>query len=219
MKNPTNDQHHTPAATSTASGISTVPGKVGATLPTLHPGETYIGISLGADGIERHVILLVGDAPVTSIEDAEDFVASVYGELPTYAELAHIHACVAGRLKPTLYYTCEQEDCDGDVGTMLFDGANAEELAARGGVSCIRVRAVRRVLANLDIEPAIGITAHQVDAVSGQLLRQYTALIDKNSDDGDRMVNAGIRVGIGLMAMSVQQVLAAMQRQQGGAHA
>jgi hypothetical protein len=214
MKNTKNDQRSPAPAAPTASSLPLVPGKAGATMTAVHPGETYIGISLGTDGIERHLILLAGDAAVGSIEDAEDFVASLYGDLPTYAELECMHKQLATRFKPSLYYTCEQEECDGDVGTMLFDAASPEERAAQNEVRNIRVRAVRRVMVNPSIGPAIGITEHQVEAISDQLLRQYAAIIDKNSDDGDRMVNAGIRLGIGLMAMGVQQALAAIQRQQ-----
>ena len=111
---------------------------------TLHPLEVYAGI-VQHKGAPAHLILMPGDVQVTGIEAAEEFVASVGGELPTYAELELLCKRMSDRFKPSIYYTSDQEPYDGDMATMMFDFATAHDLEAQAGARSVRVRAVRRV--------------------------------------------------------------------------
>lgn len=185
-------------------------------MPALYPREVYAGVGVGADLVARHLILLPGDVHVGCIEDAVEFVASGGGELPTYAELAHLHKNMGFLFKPSLYYSCEQEPYDGDMATMLFDFAHQIDPDQRDTPRQVRVRAVRRVLAEADIGPAGGISEQQVAALASRLIDQNTVGDGEESIERARMVSTGIMVGIRLMATEVQKALVARQHQQAG---
>jgi hypothetical protein len=184
---------------STTPGSASSPSRVSFANPITHPGELYAGICQDPDLGALHLILLPGDVRVGSIEDAEDFVASLGGELPTYAELDHLYKCMRQQFKPSLYYTCEQEDCDGDVGTMLYDFATGRDREAQSGVRYIRARAVRRVLAAVGPEH-LGTSTQIVDTLPGQ---KQGGVVQGN----DTSPRAGTQVD-GARARALQEAIA-----------
>lgn len=140
-----------------------------AVMPMLHRGEVYAGLCQDPDLGALHLILLPGDVRVDSIEEAEEFAASVGGQLPTQAELQHLHKHMGSLFKPALYYTCDQEDYDGSTTvTVMYDFAGRTDLVAVDwGAQQVRVRAVRHVHA--DIVPGPLATSPQfVDTLSNQ---------------------------------------------------
>lgn len=196
-----------------------IPAKAGTTtaelvtMPALYPREVYAGVGLGVDGVAIHLILLPGDVRVFGIEEAEDFARSIGGIIPSYSELEHMRKTLPGQFKGDLYYTSNKEDYDGEPATMFFDAATDAERAAQNGTRNVRVRAVRRVLA-LANEGAKGtISARHVELLAEKLIDQHAAEDGDDVSERERMVNTGIKVGIGLMAMEIQNLLAARQRQ------
>jgi hypothetical protein len=196
--------------------IGRPPQPMASTMPALYPLEVYAGI-IQYHGAPVHLILLPGDVQVTGLEVAEEFIASIDGEFPTYAELKHLRECMGHRFKPSLYYTCDQEPYDGDMATVLFDFATDADRRAQKGPRNVRVRGVRRVPAQAGTVP--GLTEDQVAGIAGQLIDQESLDDDSDVTDDERLVSAGIKIGIGKMAMAVQQVLAAHKRHQGSADA
>ena len=118
--------------------------------PIMHLGEVYAGICQDPDLGAIHLILLPGDVHADSIQEANEFAASVGGELPTLAELEHLHKHMSNAFEPALYYACDEEDYDGDGLTMIpvmFDFAGRTDLlSVDWGSQQVRVRAVRRVM-------------------------------------------------------------------------
>lgn len=200
-------------------GPSATPGAtptVRALMPALYRGEVYAGLCQDPGLGPLHLILLPGDVRVGSIEDAEEFVASMGGELPTYAELGYLHMRMGQQFKASLYCTCEQEEYDGDTVPVVYDFATDLERIAQNGARCIRVRAVRRVLADVAGGPSADLNVQQVAALAEQLIDQHAVADGEESIERARMVGTGIMVGIRLMATEVQKALSARQRQDGG---
>jgi hypothetical protein len=195
-----------------------VPAKAGITSASpaggaLQPLEVYAG-AVSHHGVPVHLILLPGDVRVTGLEVAEEFIASMNGELPTYAELAHLRRSMHHRFKPELYYTCDQEPYDGDMATVMFDFATDADRRAVKGPRTVRARAVRRVPVQREAL-TIGLTEQQVAAIAEQLIDDMSPGDDSDTTDDEKIAGAGIKVGIGKMAMAVQQALAAEKRQKG----
>lgn len=196
----------------TPSAIPTVPALV----PALYRGEVYAGICQDPDLGPLHLILLPGDVRVGSIEDADEFVDSVGGDLPAYAELQHLHEHIGHLFKPGLYYSCDQEEYDGDMATAMFDFAHQVAPDERDEPRQVRARAVRRVLAEADSGSAGGLSAQQVAALAERLIGQHAVADGEESIERARMVSTGIMVGVRLMATGVQKALAALTRQPDG---
>lgn len=202
-----------------------IPAKAGTptaapvTMPALYPREVYAGVGLGVDGVAIHLILLPGDVRVFGIEEAEEFARSIGGAIPSYSELEHMRKTLSGQFKGDLYYTSNKEDYDGEPATMFFDAATDEERATQAGVRNVRVRAVRRVLALANEGAKSSISARHVELLAEKLIDQHAAEDDDDVSERERMVNTGIKVGIGLMAMEIQNLLAARQRQPGATNA
>lgn len=199
---------------------TTVPAKAGAAMAApadilLHPLEAYAGL-VHHHGVPVHLILLPGDVQVTGLDVAEEFVASLNGEFPTYRELEHLRRTMQHRFKPSLYYTCDQEPYDGDMATVLFDFATDTERQAQKGPRNVRARAVRRIPVQ-GAEVIGGLTEDRVAAIAAQLIDDVSRGYDSDTTDDENIAAAGIKVGIGKMAMAVQQALAAEKRQKGGA--
>lgn len=219
-------------------GASLVPAKAGT--PELHPGDVYAGITTGADGAPYHLILLPGDARVTSIDEAENFAMSLGGELPTYAELTILCKRMQDQFQPSLYYTCEKEPYDGDMAAMLFDATPVGEL--RNDVHQVRARSVHRLPADdnavdfatikseqrqitteaahrcviAGAERSLGvhafaISATQVAQMACRLINEASSE-DESCTNDEHLVQAGIKMGIAKMAMEVQAVLVAFGR-------
>ena len=198
----------------TADG-STVPATAGTqeapcVMPSLYSHEVYAGV-VSHRGAKMHLILLQGAARVVGADAAEEFAASVGGELPTYAELAYLGDLMPQRFKPGLYYTCDQEEYDGDMATALWACGLAE------GTSVTRVRAVRRVPAER-ATTGPGLTGQQVADLAKRLIDQASPNNQNDMSDDEHLVGAGIKVGIGRMAMEVQTLLAMGSRHLGAAN-
>lgn len=185
---------------------------------SLHPLEVYAGI-VQHQGAPAHLILLPADVQVTGLEVAEEFVASISGEFPTYAELQHLRNCMHRRFKPSLYYTCDQEPYDGDMATMLFDMATDDDRKWMTGPRSVRVRAVRRVPAQAGTAGADALSAARVAEIADKLIDQEVMTDDPEPTDDEYLVAAGIKVGVGRMALAIQAELAIYTRKQGGSHA
>jgi hypothetical protein len=69
------------------------------------------------------------------------------------------------------------------------------------------------VIAEADTGPVGGISEHQVTTIANLLIDQQ--VLSGDASESELMVGAGIKVGIGLMAMEVKKVLSARKRQQG----
>jgi hypothetical protein len=183
-------------------------------IPTLYPFEVYAGVRLHR-GVPMHLILLPGDIQVTGLDAAGEFVSSVGGDFPTYAELEHLCKCMRHRFKPSLYYTADQEPYDGDMATALFDFATRADLDAQNGARSVRVRAVRRVPANAGTSVA-AITEGQIADIARKLIDQESLSDEQNATDEECLTSAGIKLGIVRMAMQIQAMLVASKHQQGG---
>jgi len=179
-------------------------------MPALYPREAYAGV-VSHLGARVHLILLPGEAQIVGTPAAEEFAASVGGELPTHAEMTHLGKRMPQRFKPGLYYTCDKEEYDGDMATALW-ACGIDE----GTSAVTRVRAVRRVLA--EAAPANGaLTAGQVVELATRLIDQESLTDDDDIKDDERMFSAGVKNGICRMAMATQKEIAARTRQEGGA--
>jgi hypothetical protein len=202
-----------------------IPAKAGTpavapvTMPALYPREVYAGVGLGVDGVAIHLILLPGDVRVFGVEEAEEFAHSIGGTIPSYSELEHMRKTLPDQFKGDLYYTSDIEDYDGGLATMFFDAATEAERATQAGARNVRARAVRRVLALANEGAKSSISARHVELLAERLIDQHAAEDDDDVSDRERMVGAGIKVGIGLMAMEIQNLLAARQRQPGAPNA
>jgi len=202
------------ASSADAPNIRAVPALAGTPLaapcfmPALYPREAYAGV-VSHLGARVHLILLPGEAQIVGTSAAEECAASMGGELPTYAEMTHLGKRMPQRFKPGLYYTCDKEEYDGDMATALWAFAIDE-----GTSSVTRVRAVRRVLA--EAAPANGaLTAGQVVELATRLIDQES-LTDDDIKEDERMFSAGVKNGIGRMAMATQKEIAARAPQEGG---
>jgi hypothetical protein len=203
----------------TTNGGSTVPATAGTTLDLdpaqaglkMYPGEIYVGV-VPHDLGKAHLILLSGEARVVGADAAEEFATSIGGQLPTHSELEYICQRMPDRFKAGLYYTCDQEEYDGDTATLLWAHLIDES------TSVTRVRAVRRVLAVP--APAInGITEKQVADLATRLIDQRSLGDSDDATHDELMADAGIKVGIGIMAMEIQKQIAGSVHQEGQPHA
>lgn len=175
--------------------------------PITYPREVYIGIYQDPDLGPTHLILLPDDVSVGSIEDADDFVDSVGGDLPTFGELQYLHERAGHLFKPCIYYSCDQEDYDGQMVNAAFDFAHQVAPGERDQPRQVRARAVRRVLAKVESGIAGAISAQQVATLAEQLIDQHAIADGEESIERARMVGTGIMVGIRLMATEVQKAL------------
>jgi len=208
---------HVPASLAPAVDAGVMLGpNVRVVMPALYHREVYAGICHDPGLGPLHLILLPGDVRVSSIEDADEFVDSVGGDLPTYAELQHLHEHVAHLFKPGLYYSCDQEEYDGEMATAIFDFAHQVAPGERDEPRQVRARAVRRVLADAASAPAGGLSAQQVAALAERLIDQHAVADGEESIERARMVSTGIMVGVRLLATEVQKALAACARQPDG---
>ena len=79
--------------------------------PSLADGERYIGGAISADGTITHVILLPGEIH-TNWQNANEWAASIGGNLPTRVEQAMFFATARDAFKTTTYWSCETHESE-----------------------------------------------------------------------------------------------------------
>jgi hypothetical protein len=76
----------------------------------LQPGELYAGILIGKNGLpNQNIILLPGDAVDVTWKQAQEWAASIGGELPTRREQSLLFANLGEEFKRDWYWSCEAE--------------------------------------------------------------------------------------------------------------
>ena len=92
-------------------------------LPTLNPGERYLGAIISADGSKRHhVILLPGEIEDANWNKSMEWAAGLGGDLPDRVEQALLFACMKDAFKPNWYWSNTQHASDSDYAwSQCFD--------------------------------------------------------------------------------------------------
>jgi len=107
-------------------------------------GEKFVGVIISGDGSRRHsLILLPGEIDSASWKKANEWAASIGGELPDRCESALLFATMKDEFKPEWYWTREQHVSDSDYawGQLFNDGFQGNGLKS----TSYRARAVRRL--------------------------------------------------------------------------
>lgn len=112
-------------------------------LPELNDGEQYAGILIGKDGTpSHHVILLANDAEDLTWKKAQEWAASIGGELPTRRELSLLRANLDEQFKRDWYWSAE-EYSSSYAWCQRF-GSGSQGGSHKG--AALRARAVRRLI-------------------------------------------------------------------------
>ena len=112
--------------------------------PELKEGEQWVGTIISAGGKKEHVILLPGEKDDINWQDANEWAASIGGQLPDRVESALLYSCMKDEFKEEAYWTCETHTGNAEWawgqgfsrGYQSYDGKHGE----------LRARAVRREL-------------------------------------------------------------------------
>lgn len=76
--------------------------------PQLKDGEQWVGTILSAGGKKEHVILLPGEKTDINWKDANEWAASIGGQLPDRVESALLFSCMKDEFQEEAYWTCEE---------------------------------------------------------------------------------------------------------------
>jgi hypothetical protein len=79
--------------------------------PSLAEGERYIGGIISADGTITHIILLPGEINA-NWRKADEWAASIGGNLPTRVEHAMIFATARDAFKNDYYWSCQEDESE-----------------------------------------------------------------------------------------------------------
>ncbi len=116
----------------------------GATIK-LKPGERYAGIVLDDNGaFSHHLILLPGDVEDKTWEQANQWAASISGELPTRREQSLLFANLKGEFESAYYWSGERHEKEsGWAWSQIFSSGPQCTYAQNYE---LRARAVRRFI-------------------------------------------------------------------------
>ena len=112
--------------------------------PQLNDGEQWVGTILSAGGKKEHVILLPGEKTDINWKDANEWAASIGGQLPDRVESALLFSCMKDEFKEEAYWTCEEHKANDSWAWCQDFGYGTQDSYLK--ISELRARAVRREL-------------------------------------------------------------------------
>ncbi len=98
--------------------------------PELKEGEQWVGTIISAGGKKEHVILLPGEKDDINWQDANEWAASIGGQLPDRVESALLYSCMKDEFKEEAYWTCETHTGNAEWATRATTASMASSAPA-----------------------------------------------------------------------------------------
>ena len=112
--------------------------------PQLNDGEQWVGTILSAGGKKEHVILLPGEQTDINWKDANEWAASIGGQLPDRVESALLFSCMKDQFKEEAYWTSEEHKGNAEWAWSQTFYTGYQDVDCKSHE--LRARAVRREL-------------------------------------------------------------------------